>query len=334
MQLTIGRLTVSLFIAAALIYLLAWPTGLEPQAWTPGADTGFDATGTSDIERLVPQAHGAAALFRDADHQVLAGLADGRFVRVADGAPLAARMAGRPQDCIALGSTRLLCVAAGQGAVLVQEEGALPLPGLPRHLGGVAVARDGAIYVSEPSLRDGDAWRTLIGHRGDGRLLRYDDLQNRVTVLLDDLQQPQGLALGPDDAYLLVSETADYRVGRYWLKGEKAGTREAFLENLPGFPAGLHWNGRDRFWLALYAPRIRWLDVLAPHPFLREVVFRLPRAVQPRPEARSMVLGLDVNGRIVHRLHAPGNISDVLEHEGAVYLGGPLESGVARVALH
>ena len=42
-------------------------------------------------------------------------------------------------------------------------------------------------------------------------------------VFADQLLFANGVAVGPDDAYVLVNETAAYRVMRYWLKGEKAG---------------------------------------------------------------------------------------------------------------
>ena len=62
----------------------------------------------------------------------------------------------------------------------------------------------------------------------------------------------------------LVNETGSYRTLRYWLKGEKAGTSDIFADNLPSFPDNITFNGKDRFWVAIYAPRTAIADTLAP----------------------------------------------------------------------
>src|SRR4030095_11592897 len=100
----------------------------------------------------------------------------------------------------------------------------------------------------------------------------------------------------------LVAETGMYRVMRIWLTGPQAGQSEIFIDNLPGFPDGISSNGKDRFWLALVKPRDAVLDKLLPHPFLRKVVARLPKFLQPAPKRYSFVLGLDGNGRVVDNL--------------------------------
>lgn len=78
-------------------------------------------------------------------------------------------------------------------------------------------------YFSDASSRwgygqDGEA---VIEHGGDGRLLRYDFSTGNTEVLLDQLQFANGVALGPDERYVLVNETGAYRISRYWLKGER-----------------------------------------------------------------------------------------------------------------
>jgi sugar lactone lactonase YvrE len=53
---------------------------------------------------------------------------------------------------------------------------------------------------------------------------------------------------------VLVNETGAYRISRYWLTGPKAGTHDMFIDNLPGLPDNLAFNGSNRL-VALYAPR-------------------------------------------------------------------------------
>ena len=313
-----------------IVYLTAWPTGLEPQVWTPAPARELRAENAA--AETVADGAAVSTLFSDSRGVLLAGLNDGRFLRVHDGAVLTARAPARPQSCRTLSPTRLLCVIAGAGAMMVGDETPLPLPNLPRTLGDLAVAADGALYFSQADVMR-DTWAAFVAHANDGRVLRYDDLKSSVSVVADGLSVPDGLALAADGSSLLVSESAEYRVTRLWLTGDKAGTRETFIEQLPGFPAGLRANPRGGFWLALYAPRLAALDAWAAHPFLRELMFRLPRGLQARPEPRSWALELDGDGRLQRRLSLQGNYRSVLEHEGALYLSGPLENGVRRVPL-
>jgi sugar lactone lactonase YvrE len=106
----------------------------------------------------------------------------------------------------------------------------------------------------------------VIEHGGDGRLLRHDFSNGHTDVLLDQLQFANGVALGPNEEYVLVNETGAYRISRYWLKGDKAGVHDLFIDNLPGLPDNLSFNAQDRFWVALYSPRNPLLDGFAGYP--------------------------------------------------------------------
>lgn len=50
-----------------------------------------------------------------------------------------------------------------------------------------------------------------------GRLLSYDPRSKTVTVLLDSLYMPNGIALSPDEDFLLLAETSIGRILRYRL---------------------------------------------------------------------------------------------------------------------
>jgi hypothetical protein len=125
-------------------------------------------------------------------------------------------------------------------------------------------------------------------------------------VLLDGLQFANGVALAPDGRSVLVAQTGRYDVLRYWLRGERAGTHEVFIDNLPGIPDGLSSNGRDTYWLALFTVRNPALDALSGWPRLRKVVFRLPEFLQPQPVRHAFVLGLSLDGEVLHNLQHPG----------------------------
>src|SRR4029450_4905702 len=99
-------------------------------------------------------------------------------------------------------------------------------------------ASDGAIWFTDASQRfDQHHWtHDFWEGRATGRLLRYDPQTRQTSVRLDTLRFANGVALGPDDAFVLVNETVAARITRLWLTGPQAGIREIFLDRLPGYP--------------------------------------------------------------------------------------------------
>ncbi len=73
------------------------------------------------------------------------------------------------------------------------------------------------------------------------------------------------------------------------------------IDNLPGLPDNLRFNGQDRFWVALYSPRNPLLDSFAGYPLLRKVMVRALTAVPKPIERKAFVLGLDTQRQGLHR---------------------------------
>ncbi|MES1953089.1 SMP-30/gluconolactonase/LRE family protein [Salinisphaera hydrothermalis] len=203
----------------------------------------------------------------------------------------------------------------------------------------VTVAKDGRVYFTDASSRwPHTAYRTaILEHHGDGRLLRYDPKTGRTDVLLDGLQFANGVALGPDDAYVLVTETGAYRVTRYWLTGPHAGAHDVFIDDLPGFPDGIDADTAHRgFWIALFAPRNTVLDFAAPYPWLREVIHRLPSWLKPAPAHVGHIVHVANNGHVIsqriddsNNAYAP--ITSVTPAGQWLYLGSLETDAIGRV---
>ena len=68
-------------------------------------------------------------------------------------------------------------------------------------------AESGGTYAA--SLLD------LMEHTRNGRLLVYDPETGRATTLLDGLSFANGVAVSPDQSFVLVNETGEYRVIRH-----------------------------------------------------------------------------------------------------------------------
>ncbi len=287
----------------------------------------------------------------DAENRLYAGMDDGRIVRVqADGTrhEVFADTDGRPLGLMFDSNDNLIVADAIRGLLSISNDGSGTVTVLSTGADGVPfkctndldVASDGTVYFTDASHKfpltnyKGD----LMEHSGNGRVLAYDPKTKATRTLLKDLSFANGVAVSPDQSFVLAVETGAYRVHRVWLNGPKSGQTEIFIENLPGFPDGISSNRRDKFWLALVTPRDKTLDKLLPHPFLRKVVMRLPTFLQPAPKRYSFVLGLDGNGKVVDNLQdgsaeCYAQIANALEHNGALYFGSIGESTVGRYRL-
>lgn len=340
-------------LVAFILYLLLWPIDIEPKAWTPppAPDMSgiFEPNNKLAAAEKFPTVHGEGPedLAIDTAGFIYAGLLNGKIIRFQpDGTDpeVFAETGGRPLG-MAFDSLRNLIVAdADKGLLLVDAEGGiLPLTtayqGQPyKFVDDLDIAADGKIYFSDASMEAGvHNWKEdIMVHSGTGRLFVYDPARKHTQLLLGGLNFANGIALGPDDAYVLVNETSAYRIVKYWLKGPQGGNSEIFIENLPGFPDNISFNEAGTFWVALANPRNKLLDKLLPHPFLRKIVDRLPEAVQPAPVKYGFVLGIDEQGEVKYNLQDPEGgfapVTSVKEIEGYLYLGSLTEPFWARLA--
>lgn len=335
-----------------LAYLLLWPVPIEPVVWEPPAATPTqDNDALATVERLgLGLGEGPEDVEVDAQGRAYVGLADGRILRypVGGGAPeLLANTKGRPLGLGFDGKGLLWIADADQGLLSLDPE-TRELVTHSQEEGGVRFAftddldigHDGTVYFSDASSKFGvvDYKLDLLEHGLHGRLLAYDPAQRTTTLLLGDLQFANGVAVSADQRFLLVVETGNYRVIRYWLKGEQKGKHDVFVAGLPGFPDGISARPGGGFWVAIASPRDPILDGCAGSPFARKVIARLPAVVQPAPKRHAWVIGLDAEGAITHDLQhrAPNSFSPVTsvqEHGDYLYLGSLSFNGFARVPL-
>ena len=202
------------------------------------------------------------------------------------------------------------------------------------------IASDGKVYFSDASSKYGygSDRMELFEHTPNGRLLVFDPITQKTTTLLSGLYFANGVALSSDESFVLVNETLMYRIQKYWLKGDKAGTSEIFIENLPGFPDNVSSNEEGIFWVALFNPRNNFVEMSSNKPFLRKIVFRLPELLQPQPINHSFVLGLNENGKVVHNLQYKANeayspITSVKQYNDILYFGSLTHAGWGKIEV-
>jgi sugar lactone lactonase YvrE len=345
-------LIVLLIIVVALAYLLLAPVPITPAAWTPPAAPALSGeyaqnTRLAPVEKLsLGDGHKPEDVALDTEGKIYGGFEDGRIVVLQpDGTQprVLADTHGRPLGLVFDRSDNLLVADAIKGLLSVNKAGEVKVLATEADgekfgcLNDLDVGADGTIYFTEASRKFPMSQFTndLLEHQPNGRLLALNPETQKPRTLLRDLYFANGVAVSPDQSFVLVAETGKYRIRRVWLKGSNQGHNDVFIDNLPGFPDGISSNGRDRFWLALATPRQPLFDRLLPHPFLRKIVARLPKFLQPAPQRYSFVLALDTQGLVIDNLqnNSPGcyaQIANVVERNGALYFGSIGEDTIGR----
>lgn len=320
---------------------------LAPVVWFPPPPPTLRTQPFPPIRRIDLPALGEDVAI-DADGRLLAGLADGRVVRVTpvDGKlELIAHTRGRPLGIEIAPNGELIVCDARHGLLRIEPEPdgdvdilvARGTHGLAL-CNNAAIARDGTIYFSDSSQRHPlEHWRAdLVEHRATGRLLRRSP-DGRIEVLLTELQFANGVALAADESFVVVAETGAYRLTRLWLSGTRRGESEPMCE-LPGFVDNLASDDRGRIWAAVAAPRNAALDFLhRSHPVLRKLFWQLPQRLQPQPSRATSVFAVDEDGDVVIGYAGTSPtfhlVTGMRARGGKLYLASLEESALGELTL-
>jgi sugar lactone lactonase YvrE len=332
-----------LTVVALAGLLLLRPAPIDPLPWTPLPkplpQVGFEAnTDLRAARRLAEgKVRGPEDVAFDDAGRLYTGTADGTIARVSllnEAVDEFARTGGRPLGLMFDPQGRLVVCDAAKGLLAIDREGrvntlAQDAEGVSfRFTNNLDIAADGTIYFSDSSDRFGPGQHLydLLEARPHGRLLRFDPATGKAVVLLRDLYFANGVALAKDESYVLVAETYRYRVTRFWLRGPKAGQRDVFVDNLPGFPDNLARDPNGTYWVALFTVRNDSVDALHPHPFLKRLLSKLPPLLWPKAAPYGLVVNLNGSGRPLRSFHDPGGsllteVTTARPHQGVLYLG-------------
>ncbi len=348
----IGILTGS--ILTVCLWVTFGPAPIDPVAYHPPQSKGFvdefavnNGLASAELIELLTGV-GPEDVAVDSEGRIYGGLHDGHVVRILpDGTEqvFAKLEGGRPLGLHFDSDGNLIVADAWKGLLSISRQGEVST--LTTTEGGMAfgftddldIASDGKIYFSDASskFRQPQYELDLLEARAHGRLLVYDPSTGETTRLLDGLYFANGVALSTNEDFVLVNESGRYRITRYWLKGEKAGSSDIFIDNLPGFPDGISSNRKGIFWLAIPAPRVPQFDAIHPRPFLKRLITMLPL---PKPEAirYGLVVALDEDGQVVDTFHdsdgSPIYMVTSVEQVGDhIYLGSLEASHIARMPV-
>ncbi len=116
-------------------------------------------------------------------------------------------------------------------------------------------------------------------------------------------------------------------MSKYWLTGRRAGTVTPLVVNLPAMPDNLSTGADGRIWCAMVTPANPIADRLAAGPpLLRKMVWRLPKRLQPKPEAVVWAVAFDPDtGDAVAGLRtthpAFSMVTGLTESDGRLWMG-------------
>ncbi len=342
------------FVGLILVFIL-WPSPIDPIAYSPLPARPLE--GALAPNTALTQAHrfmltsgfGPEDVAVDGEGRLYGGLQDGRIIRILNdgtqedfitiegGRPLGLAWDANGQLIVADAFKGLLSVSAdGTVTTLSTEAGGVPYA----FADDVDIAEDGKIYFSDASdtYDQHEYMKDILEARPHGRLLMYDPESKAATVLLGGLFFANGIAVSIDGDFVLVNETAKYRVTRYWLKGEKAGTSDIFIDNLPGFPDGISRGEDGSFWLAIPSPRNPVLDDAHSKPWLKNIFAKLPEWASPGAIKMGMVIQLDSQGEVITSFQDPSGehismVTSIEQVGDEIYLGSLTEPQIGRLDI-
>ncbi|XP_058105708.1 protein STRICTOSIDINE SYNTHASE-LIKE 3 [Magnolia sinica] len=200
---------------------------------------------------------------------------------------------------------------------------------------------EGNIYFTDSSTKyqRRNFMQLVFSAEDSGRLLKYNTVTKETTVLLRNLQFPNGVSMSKDKSFFVFCEGSLGRLRRFWIKGEKAGTSEVFAI-LPGFPDNVRTNEKGEFWVAIHCRRSMYSYICSLYPKLRKFLLKLPipakfqflMHIGGRPHA--LIMKYSPDGQILEVLEDKQGkvvraVSEVEEKDGKLWIGSVLMPFIA-----
>ena len=350
--------TIGFIIIAIALYLTLWPVAIDPVAWQSPHNPGYTGVFARNerlkgVEMLpIGENHGPEDVAIDAKGNIYGSTHEGNIVRLKpDGSNPEnwVNTGGRPLGIDFDNNGNLIVADAYRGLLSISQNGTITelakeADGIPiLYADDVDVASDGNIYFSDASTKfDAKKYKgtykasllDLMEHGGHGRLLVFDIKKGKARTLLKGINFANGVAVSHDQNYVLVNETGSYRVIRYWIKGDKKGKSDIFIDELPAFPDNISTGLNSNFWVALVSPRNSFLDKLSDKPFIRKMIQRLPAFIRPKAKPYGHVISIDKDGNVIKDLQDPSGSypinSSVIETEDYLYIGSLVAPAIGR----
>ncbi|KAL0291266.1 UNVERIFIED_CONTAM: protein STRICTOSIDINE SYNTHASE-LIKE 5 [Sesamum angustifolium] len=87
------------------------------------------------------------------------------------------------------------------------------------------------------------------------------------------------------------------RCKKYYIQGPRKGTADTFIEDLPGLPDNIRYDGDGHYWIALSTEANLW-KLLQRYPFVRKVIVIVERYIgRPNTEKNGGLIAIDLDGK-------------------------------------
>ncbi|KAI3462296.1 hypothetical protein Pfo_018959 [Paulownia fortunei] len=216
-----------------------------------------------------------------------------------------ANTGGRPLGIVHGLHGEVIVADADKGLLNISADGVIELlsdeaEGLKFKLtDAVDIGPDGTLYFTDASYKHSfkEHLHDLLEGRPHGRLLSYDPSTKQTEVLVKDLYFANGVAVSADQSFVIFCETAMRRCKKYYIQGPRKGTVDIFIENLPGLPDNIRYDGEGQYWIALSTESYIW-ELVQRYPFIRKVIVIVERYIgRPKTEKNGGVIAVDLDGK-------------------------------------
>jgi sugar lactone lactonase YvrE len=351
--------TTATIVTAFLLYFVLWPVAVEPISWNAPQAPSYEgdyATNTAlqDFDVLTMADYtGPEGVLVDAHGVVYATTDQGWIIRwqpnQQEGTAWV-KLPGRPLGITQGNNNDFWIADAFEGVFHLSADGVLTkklseVDGKPLlYANDLVLAGNGNLYISDSTARFsakayGSTYKAslvdILEHGYTGRVIEYNPSTGASRVIMTGLSFANGVTADPNNQFILVNETSEYRVWKYWLAGNKQGQSEIILDNLPGFPDNITAGKDGKFWLGFTSPRIALLDKLAAKPWLRKVVQRLPSFVRPKAKFYGHILAISEDGEVLENLQDPAAnyplTTGAYETDNGIYISSLVAPFLARI---
>ncbi|XP_057742764.1 protein STRICTOSIDINE SYNTHASE-LIKE 7-like isoform X1 [Arachis stenosperma] len=173
---------------------------------------------------------------------------------------------------------------------------------------GVDVAKDGTIYFTDASYKYSlkDHFLDLLEGKPHGRFMSYDPTTKKTKVLLHNLYFPNGVAVSPDQQFVIFCESVLMKCKKYYIEGPKKGSVEKFCDNLPGYPDNIHYDEQGQYWIGLGSGSTSELDIIFKYPLIRKALGMFAKyVVNPNIAKNGGVISVDLDGKPIGHYSDP-----------------------------
>ncbi|MFT6153548.1 MAG: sugar lactone lactonase YvrE [Bermanella sp.] len=342
--------------AIFLGYLLLWPVEIEPVSWDSLANKGYvdsfaQNQHLSQIQRIdLSGKIGPEDYALSPNGHIYYGLLGGEIGFLDKEGKLHSwvNTQGRPLGLEFDKKGNLIVADAFEGLLEISPEGVISklvteIDGIPlNYADDVDVADNGKMYFTDASTKfHAKQYGTfeasmldIMEHGGHGRVLEYDPATKQAITLLSGLNFANGITISHDQNWVLVNETGTYRIIKIGITDSNKGQVETVIENLPGFPDNISRGSNGVYWVGLVSPRSAALDALSGYGFLRKVVQRLPKFLQPKAKHFGHIIAINDQGKVVHNLQDPlgmyGHTTGAIEVGGNLYVSSLHENALGK----